>query len=251
MSRVVVVIPCYNEATRLRGDLLLAEAGPLDVEILLVDDGSKDDTRTVIEGLAGRGGGRIRALALPENRGKAEAVREGMRRALADGADVTGYLDADLSTSLPELRRIVDVMLARGARAALGSRVAMLGSDIRRSPLRHYLGRIFATVASLALELRVYDTQCGAKVFARTPALEAALAEPFISRWAFDVELIGRLLTGSPDAPGLRLDDLVEVPLQAWADVPGSKLNPWSSAKTLAELGVIARDLRRRRLRAS
>ena len=90
--------------------------------------------------------------------------------------------------------------------------------------MRHYLGRAYATLASSALGITVYDTQCGAKVFRVNDALGAALAEPFRSAWAFDVELLHRLLHGSATAEAIAEDALVEVPLTTWRDVGGSKL---------------------------
>ena len=81
------------------------------------------------------------------------------------------------------MRRLLAVMQATGADLLLGSRVAMLGRDIHRSMVRHYLGRAFATAASIVLDLRVYDTQCGAKLIRRSAALLEALDEPFTSRW--------------------------------------------------------------------
>ena len=75
--------------------------------------------------------------------------------------------------------------------------------------------------ASIILKLPVYDTQCGAKAFRASAALSRALEEPFHARWAFDVELIGRLL-----ANGLGCRDFVEVPLRRWVDVGGSRLRP-------------------------
>jgi hypothetical protein len=123
--------------------------------------------------------------------------------------------------------------------------VALLGRDIRRKAYRHYLGRVFATFASLILDAPVYDTQCGAKAFRRTPALEAALGQPFSARWAFDVELIGRLLAGAPGAPAIPLSAFVEVPLGAWHDVGGSTLRASSFPLLAVELVRIFQDLRR------
>jgi dolichyl-phosphate beta-glucosyltransferase len=91
----------------------------------------------------------------------------------------------------------------------------------------------------------VYDTQCGAKFFRATPALSRALDRPFRSRWAFDVELLGRLLSGGAEA--LREDDLLEVPLRRWTHVGGSKLRPLAMLRAGADLAVIALDLARER----
>jgi dolichyl-phosphate beta-glucosyltransferase len=247
---VTLVVPCYNEERRLDGAALLAMVdGRADLRLLLVDDGSRDGTRDVLEGLEAARPGRIEAFSLTRNGGKAEAVRAGLRAALAGPADVVGYFDADLSTPPEEMVRLLDVMTAGGAAVVLGSRVALLGSDIHRTASRHYLGRVFASLASLILAARVYDTQCGAKLFRRSPALEAALEAPFLSRWAFDVELLGRLFAGSAAAPGLSPNDVVEVPLRIWRDVPGSKLKGAAMVGALADLARIGADLARRRRR--
>jgi dolichyl-phosphate beta-glucosyltransferase len=102
-------------------------------------------------------------------------------------------------------------------------------------------------VASAVLRLSVYDTQCGAKLFRATPALEAAVAEPFLSRWIFDVELLGRLMTGAAGAPALTEEQVVEEPLLSWRDVPGSKLRPGHAAIAAKDMARIALDLSRRR----
>jgi dolichyl-phosphate beta-glucosyltransferase len=219
-SATTVVIPCYNEAARLPKDRVLAlvDSG---FHVLLVDDGSTDGTALVLRLLSQSRPGRVTLLEQPDNRGKGEAVRAGFLAALKSGSRVLGYLDADFATPVEEMIRIVAELKSGSAQAALGSRVAVLGAQIERRAIRHYLGRIFATFASIVLRLPVYDTQCGAKAFRASPALAAALAEPFHGRWAFDVELIGRLL-----AAGLTQDDLVEVPLRRWVDVAGSRLRP-------------------------
>jgi dolichyl-phosphate beta-glucosyltransferase len=248
MPRLTVVVPCYNEADRLDPAPLVAFVdGHPDMSLLLVDDGSKDATGALLDRVAVEHPGRIRTLALTPNRGKAEAVREGMCDALAAGAGIVGYLDADLSTPPAQIDDLLAVLQRPGVHAAIGSRVGMLGYDIERSAVRHYLGRVFATAASVILRTRVYDTQCGAKLFRAGPALSEALSVAFLSRWAFDVELLGRLLIGTPAAAPLPLAAIVEVPLPVWHDVEGSKLGLGGMARTARELVLVANDMAARR----
>jgi dolichyl-phosphate beta-glucosyltransferase len=243
----VIVVPCYNEERRLdeREFLPFLERGT--IEVLFVDDGSMDGTGAVLQAIAKRHEPRVRVLTLPVNRGKAEAVRQGMRQALAGGAGIVGYLDADASTPARQLLRLLAALEERRVDVVMGARVHLLGSDIQRSRQRHYLGRVFATCASLILSLPVYDTQCGAKLFRDTPALRFALEKPFASRWAFDVELLGRLLAGGPHAPALRHDSFLEIPLESWRDVAGSKLGLHGMLKSGVELVTIGAKLRRER----
>jgi len=250
MPAVTLVVPCYNEAERLDDQAFLSLVrGPDGLRLLFVNDGSKDATLPRLTALAGQQPDRIAVLDLERNGGKAEAVRAGLRRALADGAPLLGYLDADLATPVSEVRRLVAVLRSNGAEVVLASRVSLLGRDIQRKPARHYLGRVFASVASAVLHLTVYDTQCGAKLFRASPALEAALAEPFLSRWVFDVELLGRLMTGTGTVAPLTESAVIEEPLLSWRDVPGSKLRPGHAAIAARDMARIALDLRRRRQR--
>jgi dolichyl-phosphate beta-glucosyltransferase len=247
---LTVVVPCYNEAERLAEGPLLDFLDACDgASLLFVDDGSTDTTAARLAEIAAARPQRIAVTSLHPNGGKAEAVRRGMQQALARGAGLVGYLDADLATPPAELFRLRAAFDRPGVEAVLGARVALLGTDIERSAVRHYLGRIFASVAALILHARVYDTQCGAKLFRASPALDEALGTPFLSRWAFDVELLGRMLAGTATAPGLPVSAIVEVPLQTWHDVQGSKLGPGAMARTLAELGRIGVDLAARRRR--
>lgn len=245
--RFVWIVPCHNEAARIDGKAFvrLVDARA-DVDILFVDDGSDDRTLEVLAGVARERPNRVRTLSLASNQGKAEAVRCGLLHALTGGASFVGYLDADLATSLDEMARLSDVLVERGADVVLGARVSMLGRRIERTHLRHYLGRIFASATSVMLGLRVYDTQCGAKVFRASSALRAALAAPFLSRWVFDVELLGRLLTGGEEAPPIDASKILEEPLLAWRDIPGSKLSLGSMARAPLDLARVARDLARR-----
>ena len=236
--RATVVIPCFNEEQRLdpRGvEELLTDA---DTRVVLVDDGSVDNTKALIERIASTSAGRVTAAVLRQNRGKAEAVREGLRVAVGEDVDIVAYLDADFATSAAEMQRIIDTLRAAPAlKAAIGARVALLGHHIERKAARHFLGRVFATAASLVLGVHVYDTQCGAKAFRVDDVFKGAIAAPFTSRWVFDVELLERLLSmGSGD----RADMIAEVPLKSWRDVRGSKLGPAAMAHAAWDLGKIA-----------
>ena len=239
----VVVIPCFNEARRLDVEQLAALAGSERVSLLLVNDGSTDRTADVLAELSSRSDA-IRVLELGANVGKAEAVRRGLLRAIDEGAPIVGYFDADLATPPRELLRLLDVLDTSAHRSfVMAARVGLLGRTIERRAARHYLGRVFATFASLALRLRVYDTQCGAKLFRVTPGVVDALSRPFRSSWVFDVELIGRLLRTSADP--LPETAFEEVPLLEWHDVSGSKLGALEMARAAADLAVVAAELRR------
>ena len=215
-----LVIPCYNEAPRLKGEALLAflEQRP-DFTLLLVDDGSQDATWARIEELTKKHS-RLKGLRLSHNQGKAEAVRQGTLQALqSPDLKFVGYFDADLATPLAEADRMLRYFHDHPAyQIILGSRLKKLGNKIQRLASRHVLGRIFATVVSSMLRLPVYDTQCGAKLF-RAPKARELFAKPFVSPWFFDVELLARHQLGNG-----RADEVFEMPLKEWTHVPGSKL---------------------------
>ncbi|MFO0686494.1 MAG: glycosyltransferase [Sandaracinus sp.] len=233
-----LVLPCYNEEKRLPLEALreLRRLRP-DVHLFLVDDGSTDGTFALFErAVAELGAANVTAHRLAKNSGKAEAVRLGMRACIARGAVQIGYADADFATPPREILRLLSVLEEGTHQVVLGSRVLRLGTEIQRSPVRHVLGRVFATLASKAIDANVYDTQCGAKWFRTSPALELALSRPFGSRWVFDVELLARLLGRLGDEPHLTDKDFLEVPVHAWRDVSGSKLRFPSMAGSLGEL---------------
>ena len=242
----VIVVPCFDEERRLRPEIfveaLLRHPG---VEFLFVDDGSRDRTSALLATIAGGAPGRVRTVTLAENRGKAEAVRQGFLAAARTGADVIGYWDADLATPLENLDAFLAAMANPRTLVALGSRVQLLGSGQRRRLLRHYLGRVFASCASLVLGLAVYDTQCGAKLFRRTPEIEAVFARPFRTRWLFDVEILARLLSLGPSGGREREPEgWMEVPVRRWHDVGGSKVRVGAFLTAPGELLGIARRLR-------
>ena len=237
-GRCAIVVPCYNEAARLDTHKFLEhlERSP-DVTFIFVNDGSRDDTLEILRRLQQQSTA-VHVLNNGRNVGKAESVREGMRYALTIGVETVGFWDADLATPLTAIQDMLSVFKANPhIDIVMGSRVKLLGRNIQRKAARHYLGRIFATLASLTLNLPVYDTQCGAKLFRATPTLAAVLQRPFLSRWIFDVELIARFI--QLKSSRAVIESTYEYPLHSWQDVPGSKVNASAFVRAAWELWQI------------
>lgn len=246
-TTLVLVVPCYNEAERLRERAFLDFLHDTrNVRLLFVDDGSTDATSEKLRHIEACEPTRISVIRLERNHGKAEAVRRGLVVASDMHPDLVGFWDADLSTPLGAVSDFVRVATERpDIEMLIGSRVLLMGRDIRRSPLRHYLGRVFATFASLALDLPVYDTQCGAKVFRSNATLAHVLSAPFRSAWIFDVELIARYLQEPVETGGRpRATRIYELSVSAWHDVPGSKLRAGDYLRAMFELVGVWRDRR-------
>ena len=199
-----LVIPCFNEEQRLVQSEVMKCIAALNCVVVLVDDGSTDGTLEVLNQLALQSPKNIEVLPLPANVGKGEAVRA-------------------------------------GCKAVIGSRIAMVGTNIQRSIFRHYSGRAFATLVSVILGQQIYDTQCGAKVFKADNEVRRVFSKPFLSRWAFDVEIIGRLLRIVRSEQNQAI--ILELPLINWSEVPGSKLNLVSKLRTVVELLKIRSSL--------
>ena len=197
-----------------------------------VDDGSKDKTAQIIHRMMEEKPHRIFLHSMINNRGKGEAVRQGLLKAIEKKATLTGYFDADLATPMSEVLRLLDIFQKKDHKVLIGSRVFLLGHRIERKCWRFWLGRCFALIASRMLRLKVYDTQCGAKLILNFDKLTLCLQKPFVSSWLFDVELIQRILkTG-----GLQVSDFFEEPLLMWTDVGGSTLKAKSFLMALVDL---------------
>jgi hypothetical protein len=177
---------------------------------------------------------------LPHNVGKAGAVQRGILAALQTDPELVGYWDADLSTPLDAVQEFIDVLDTNPqVEIVMGARVKLLGRRINRYASRHYFGRAFATAASLALDLPVYDTQCGAKIFRANPSIRQAFSAPFRSKWIFDVEILARYIAATGRAAaGSRI---YELPLRVWTDVPGSKVTARDALRAFWDLAIIWR----------
>lgn len=241
MPDCIVVIPCFNEARRLNVRAFVEQAVREDCDLLFVNDGSTDATGDVLDDLCAVNPTHLSALHLPLNCGKAEAVRRGVQCALGRNPQYVGYWDADLATPLDTIAEFRGYLAAHPqVEILLGARVRLLGRSIERRTSRHCAGRVFATAASWVLNLPVYDTQCGAKLFRSTSRTRALFAEPFRTRWIFDVELLARFLVAASNAGQSPLDLIHELPLRVWQDVAGSKVRASDFLRAAWQLADIA-----------
>jgi glycosyltransferase involved in cell wall biosynthesis len=237
--QTTIIIPCYNEEKRLPVDAFLSFVKTnKDVQFLFVNDGSKDGTAEVLKNLGVQNKCFV-MLDLQNNRGKAEAVRQGVLYARTHfNSEYIGFWDADLATPLNEIDRFLECLQKNNCTMVMGCRLMRLGAKVKRKNTRHYPGRIFATIASVVLKLKVYDTQCGAKLF-NVNVIDPLYEKPFISRWLFDVELLARYIKtfGLEEAT----KNIYEYPLASWEDVAGSSIKMKDFFKAPFELWKIKR----------
>lgn len=211
-----IIIPAYNEGARISSTLekilaYISQRG-WDAEIIVVNDGSNDNTVQLVEQYA-KDNPSLRLLHNPGNRGKGYSVRNGMLHA---GGELLLFSDADLSSPIEESSKLF-AAIAAGADVAVGSRWLQSELQTRRQPLyRQLFGRIFNLMLRTLLGLKQKDTQCGFKAFTRR-AGAAIFPLQRIERWAFDPELLylARKFGFS----------VAEVPV-AWAHREGTRISP-------------------------
>lgn len=234
-----IVIPCFNEQSRLPREMLLDwGASHPHWAWQFVNDGSSDATGEILDSISQQLS-HARCLHLPQNQGKAEAVRQGMLTLQSWCASPwVGFLDADLATPLQEFERIYRQYAESSRSVVLGSRILRLGASIKRNSLRHHLSRWAACLVNLSLRLATYDTQCGAKLF-RSHLVKPLFLQPFQTRWLFEVELLARCrqLLGHRET----LLQVIEEPLLEWDERPGSKLRARDLLRLPLELWKIHR----------
>src|SRR5215212_972406 len=234
-----LIIPAYNEAVRLGNTLpavvdYLRQNAP-DAEVIVVDDGSSDQTAELArQAFLDAGGLRTSVISYKSNLGKGRAVRLGF---LAARGEVALFSDADLSTPISEAPKLIEPILSGECDVAFGSRALnreLIG--VHQLWRREQGGRVFNLVVRLATGLPFWDTQCGFKAFRMSmcrPLVEAAT----IDRFGFDVELLYLAFRA-----GLKLK---EVPVR-WDHNEGSKISLFSdSFKMVNEVGLIRQQARR------
>jgi hypothetical protein len=220
-----LVVPAFNEGSRLAVGLerLMESISPDDTEIIVVDDGSSDDTADIARRTL-KGWTRSCVISLGHNRGKGAAVKTGVIRARGS---VIGFIDADMATDPKDLSYLLRAI--ERSHVAVGSRAHEASLVTERGVHREVMNRTFGTLVASMTHLPYMDTQCGFKAF-RGPIAKLLVHGTQVDRFAFDVEMLdlaARL--------GLRIE---EVPVR-WTDIAGSHVRPVSDG--LQMVGDITR----------
>jgi dolichyl-phosphate beta-glucosyltransferase len=219
-----LIVPCFNEALRIQLndfqtlDFKLCKLGSLenyDIRIMFVDDGSTDNTNQLLQDFSG----------------KANAIRQGMLEAEKQRPAFIAYTDADGAFPIDVIVRIIAAFIEISRRQNLdalsAARVKLAGNQIRRTFLRHLIGRIIATILGIRAPYQLYDSQSGLKVFSRTFFDFVDLKVPFKTRWFLDWELILR---------SHRKLDILEIPAEQWTEIGKSKISTFEIVRILFEI---------------
>jgi dolichyl-phosphate beta-glucosyltransferase len=211
MSEVAIIIPCFNERERLPRFLEELRRACPSARVVVVEDGSTERV-DVAEAE------RLHVLAYAPNRGKGYAIRHGWDWVMSHygETEVLAFCDADGAVSAGEMSRFWQLFQAGGMDALAGNRIRMLGRRVERHALRHYLGRVYATLVSLMLDLPAYDTQCGCK-WMKASVYRQMGPKLKVDGFAFDVEWYARLYHAGFCLEEAALD---------WEEMGGSKVHP-------------------------
>jgi dolichyl-phosphate beta-glucosyltransferase len=220
-----IVIPAYNEGGRLAATLEqvlgYVRRQVWDAEIIVVNDGSRDNTADIVRSLAERNA-QLRLMENPGNRGKGYSVRHGILEAQGE---IIVFSDADLSSPIEEMPKLLQAIEA-GADIAIGSRWLQAELQTNRQSLhRQFFGRVFNALNRVILGLRFKDTQCGFKAFTRRAA-QTILPRQRIERWGFDPEILFLARKF-----GFKVK---EVPVR-WGHVGGTRINPFVDGARMFE----------------
>lgn len=220
-----IVVPCYNEGSRLdlKTFVQFAEKRK-DIHLCFVNDGSKDHTRSALAEIKHDSHDNVYVLSTDINAGKAEAVRQGALFLYEETeVDTIGFLDADLSTSFVEYNDLIrsyeqnpETQIIFGSRN-LNKEI----NTIERNPIRKLVSAFIGLLIRAITRLSIKDTQCGAKVFDKD-LIPLIYKSSFFSRWLFDVEILLRLKKSIGVANFTTI--FKEIPLKKWVHMDDSKL---------------------------
>ena len=214
---ISIIIAAYNEEKRITPSLFkikdYMDNQGLDYEIIVVDDGSNDRTSGVVRDVIPEIP-HLRVIRYEVNRGKGYALKTGV---LASKGDFVLLSDADLSTPIEELSKLLTLIKDNSCEVAIGSRALALSDIIKKQPWwRQNMGKVFNKIVKFIVLDDFEDTQCGFKLFSGDIG-RALFNESVVERFAYDVEILARA-----KKKGHRIQ---EVPIR-WINSPESKVNP-------------------------
>ena len=213
--KLSIVIPCYNESKDIASNVDKVKKylldNKIDHELILVNDGSKDNTKEVIDAIPG-----VKALSYEKNRGKGGAVKYGIENATGD---YVLFMDADLSTDISAISKVIE--LAPSYDLIIGSRHAKDSVILKKQPwTRVFIGWCCRVLVKMLFHTKLKDTQCGFKAM-RIDVAKKIVSKQLVTNFAFDVEYIyiARLNNLSMYELGI-----------TWSDDRGSTVNPIKSS---------------------
>ncbi|WP_299713576.1 response regulator [uncultured Tenacibaculum sp.] len=239
-----VVIPCYNEESRLsESEFRRFVRTNIGYHLCFVNDGSSDNTLRELEEISRGREDYISVLNCEKNGGKAEAVRLGMLH-LAKNKDLNfdyiGFLDADLSTDLYDFDDLLKTINTTNYKIVSGSRIERMGANITKQSARKLISLTINFIIQQILGMKFKDTQCGAKIIDKD-LIPLLFGKKFITRWLFDVEIFLRMKNKYGD---VAKELICEQPLRRWIHVDGSKLSMRDSLSIGFQLTRIATHYR-------
>jgi dolichyl-phosphate beta-glucosyltransferase len=224
IQNYAIVVPCYNEERRFpyKDFLLFAQKNP-EVLLCFVNDGSKDNTLALLRAIQFENPESVVVYDMPENGGKAEAVRQGMLYMYRHfESSLLGFLDADLATKPEEWLQMAKYKEQYPQFGAIvGSRIQRLGARINRDDSRSLFSSIIKKFIKYILKTPFQDTQCGAKIFHRN-LIPFLFGKSFMTPWLFDVEIFLRLQKKFGKTSLEK--GVLEFPLMHWTEVGDSRL---------------------------
>lgn len=218
-----IIIPCYNEAKRLNVNTFIEFITTHNsYHLCFVNDGSKDNTLSVLETIQKEAKTRVSIVDVKKNAGKAAAVRSGARYLFnRQDVDYIGFIDADLSTDFSDFKKLVDTLHNNTDLSLVYGSRGKGNGQIERNVFRNLFSKAVKLIVFLILGLPIEDTQCGAKVFKRS-IIPVVYNTKFLTRWLFDVEIFIRLKKYFGKAQ--IMNKMYEQPLDRWVHVEDSKL---------------------------
>ena len=247
-----LIVPCYNEECRLDAIQFMGflRQNP-SYSAIFIDDASDDETLDVLESIREAiDCDRVQVLSLPQNVGRAEAIRQGVLLALSPefqrdhDIDFIGLLDASLTTTLSEIRRMVDVAARRDdIDLVIGSRLYLNGHSVHRNSLRKISSQLLSFATSRMIGLCVCDTRCSVKIFRNGRWLESVFGAKFSSRSLFDIEILARIKKSLGSVANSKI---FEYPLEAWQQPEDSRLKildlikaPWQLCRMVLKYRLL------------